>query len=136
MGSEKVAGMMALLEAELRQQLSLSVASSQPGDSRDPWYIDVSQGSYRVTVEYSPELDLFGLSTNRTMGDSCEELYHYPDEVLTRVVEMAQAGAHCSPGTISHTAYAWACTILIHATQGSPAWRELSAIVEMYEKKP
>lgn len=100
----------------------------------EDWHIDVTLGAMRVTVEYSSELGLFGISDNRAFSESCEEVYGFASELLRRVPELL-CGALLRHGNVSYQAYQIAQNALASCPQDSAHFGEYEAIVAAYHQR-
>jgi hypothetical protein len=119
--------------AELRERLvGTSLRLSEPVYALSSWYIDIDRGNFRVTVEYTSRLGLFGLSSNCAV-EGVEEIYRDSAEVVDRVVILAAKQGLCTAGRVSPAAYAWSKEEAERLGRGSPDYAEHAAIVRAFE---
>jgi hypothetical protein len=98
-----------LLVQKLREQVAGSeISIDDPILALSSWFIDVKRDGTRVTIEYAPELDLFGLCSQQAVCEETDEVYRDETEVLARARELLEKKLASTPGRVSLAAYEWA----------------------------
>jgi len=124
-----------LLVEKLREQvLDSEIKIDDPILALSSWYIDVKANNFKVTIEYAPELDLFGLASQDRGVEGTDEVYRNEQEIIQRAKVLLATRKSSVPGTVSPAAYEWARQEADRLKGKRPElYAEFSAVADTFE---